>query len=668
MIDTDNLSKHTAKLEERFKLNTQFFKESMPLVYPLIEKGKPELTLDPTTGRIEKYEDGKNIYGRDSLLYAQEEVKHFENLVKNSDYRLKPTSIVLAHLIQPEPFRKTVEAYAKSYVLNQPSRPHYMNLAIFGIGLGYHIEILCNQNKHQHITIIENDVNNFVASLYTINWYSLVKELHQGQFLSFVIKDPDESIDEFNDKVRFQFSKLFPSNYNSNLIYNHLQEKTEPTYKDIKKIILDFSKFSYIAFERLGPDCQRLMNANENCTRKKPMINLQKTKIAKENTKIAIIGAGPSLDDYIEELREHRDKFIIISCGSSLESLLINRIKPDYHFELEFLNLATDLIKHTSKKYDLSEIDLICSFEANPGISEYFRNTYQFVQETNELVSNVGREYVLHYGGLTCTNGASALFSRICDNDIYFFGLDFAHTHGAHHAKDNITNQSNLSNDLKSLEDFGKILNKRGIEVTKSVYGEDINTSNTLNSARLLIERLIINNKNKYYNCSNGAKIDGTIHIEKGKIRESFKGSYESNNKVIFNTDVFDTENINSISFAILKSSFNVAEQVLDIVKDFENTSPNDACIRIHNLVGSITKETINQTGQYRSIMSIIRLPIILLFQSINFSNENDYNNILINWIKDYTSYIKFIKTKLLPPFEKKDFHIKEDWLDSFNN
>ncbi|GAA6134921.1 hypothetical protein NBRC116188_17110 [Oceaniserpentilla sp. 4NH20-0058] len=666
MNDENHITKTKNKLEQRFKNNSDFIKRKMPVVYQLINKGKPNLTLDPNTGRIELYKDGKSIYEIDALTFSMKEVAHFESLMDQTDYRVSPTSLPLAHLIQPEPFKKTVQEYAKSYVLSKSEKPAYLDTIIFGIGLGHHIEILCNKRLFHHHTIIEKDVTQFIASLYCVNWENIVNNMTHSQSLTILVKDPEVTDQFFHDQINLHFTNMFPANFNATMIYNHARHLQYEDYKEIKESFDKFSHFSQVSYEKLGPDCQRLMNANENCRLKKPIIDLNKSNISNEDIKIAIVGAGPSLDDYIISIKQKRDKLIIISCGSSLESLLKNGITPDFHFELEFLNLASSMIKELSKEHKLSDIDLLCSFEGNPGYSKYFRNTFQFVQETNELVNNIDAKYILRFGGLTCTNGASALFTRICKNDMLFFGMDFAFTHGEHHAKDNISNKTVFNEEFKAFEGFGEKLKKTGVLEAEDVHGEILATNPSFNSARFLLQRMISLSNSTYYNCSNGANIEGSEYLSVEALNSKLDESPIVSERFTLTTDVFDSDEIHNISKSILETSFDVSRQYLENIKLFKDISREDACIRIINIVKSTNLQLVNRVGQSRSIMSINRLPLLLLFNSINHCSNDFYQSLLDTWISDYESYLDYIHKKLFTPFEKNDFYIREEWLDSF--
>lgn len=660
-----DLERVKQKLADRYQENFEFFKTAMPSIHKIVQdcRSKSSLNIDPKTGRVNLFIEGENPYPGDALDHSIIEVREFSKLVNSRNYRPNPYDLKLSHLIQKNPFHRTVSEYSKNYILSKSSLPHYLDCVIFGSGLGYHIEALVNKKLFQHHTVIENNIDYFISSMYTCNWKSITSSLENGQSLSILLKPKDVPDEEFDDHISWHFSQQFPANANSTLIYNHLEAKRKDEFTSIKEMISSYSNYIRVSYERLGPDCQRLMNAIENTKQKKPIIDLDNCKAESEKTKIAIVGAGPSLDIYMDQLKTIRSKLIVVSCGSALSSLVKNGIKPDFHFELEFLNLATDIIEDIAKSIDIKDITLLSSYEGNPGYSKFFKNVYQFVQETNELVNNMETNYVLRFGGLTCTNGATALFSRMLNNDIIFFGLDFAFTNNQHHAKDNITNQKNLPENLQELERFGEALKNRKDLIVKTTTGEDVYTTISFNSARMLMERLISISNNQYFNCSKGAAISGAEYLTQKEILEWLEAS-EDAKEIDIKSVILNHDQIRKIGYEILQTSLEVSEKYLIEIYKFREVTPQSACIRIVNLIKSTSSQLSRHLGQNRSIMSFNRLPLLLLFNAINFCHEDQYHDILEAWIKDYEEYLTFVKEKLLTPFERDDFYIREEWLD----
>ncbi len=668
MSNADDIKKISTSIEERYQRNIDFFKNNMDTIHDLIQNTDPivNLTYNTLEKKLErKNEDGSLYYKEGALAYAIQEVKNFEAKGNTIDYRPSPAEINPSHLIKKKSFYDTSLLYAKEYLKNQVSKPLHSGLIIFGTGVGYHLEILCNKNNHHYYTIIETDFNKFHETLYFINWESILSNLPQNKRLTLMVKDPNMTDEDFYHSIFYQCYKLFPSINVSTIIYSHDHLRNEENFEEVRRAIKDFNNISRVATERAGPDCQRLLNSNKNCQARHSIINLDETEILHSDSKIAIIGAGPSLDDYIDIIKEHQDKMIIVSAGSSLKSLLENGIKPDIHFELEYLNLATRLLKFTDTENSLSNIDLICSAESNPGFLEFFKSSKMFIQETSELAKTLDKKYILKNGGLTCTNGAAALLSRLCDNDIIFFGLDFAHTHGEHHSKHNITNENQVPEDLTVLKTTGiELKNGAHIEV-EGINGETLLTTPALFSARKLIEKLCKANENNYFNCSNGAKINGAKHLDKNNAHDYLSMSTSNIKEIKYKELILSPDILSKYTKDVFRVTFQICREVLLEVKKMKDLEQIDCCIKISEMITKIYTHFGHASGQFRNIMGFNRTPLLLLYSVINFSQEEKYQEIIEQWIVDYTDFIEFTSNLINEKLESEDYSIYDDWLDN---
>ena len=57
-----------------------------------------------------------------------------------------------------------------------------------------------------------------------------------------------------------------------------------------------------------------------------------------------IVGNGPSLDELLPMIKQHKDDAVIFSCGTTLGSLYKAGIKPDFHVEMERVAWVEDWI------------------------------------------------------------------------------------------------------------------------------------------------------------------------------------------------------------------------------------------------------------------------------------------------------------------------------------
>ena len=651
-------------MDKRYKRNLDFFEKKVPAIFAMInaDESQPSITIDPASKQIHKMRNGKPVYDKDPISHALNEVKDFEDRFNEKVYPPRPLGITLTHLIKEAPFTKTANYYGDILAKHgrENLKPSVKDIVIFGIGLGYHIEMLCNKMEFKNITIIDHEIKNLKASMYCINWEKILTTMSKGRSITIHVgRGPDHRL-EFEQALKNHCFRLFPTIGISTIIYNH--QPDADSYNEDKAIIEEFATYIKVSNELIGPEAQRLFNANENIQNGFKAIDLNSSKISSEKI-ISVVGAGPSLDIYIDIIKEHRDKFFLISAGSSLSSLLKLNVEPDLHFELEFQNLATILLKYINQEYDLKKLSIVCTFESNPGFPSLFENAYMFIPESSELVSEFEERNILRQGGITCSNGATAFISRITQEDIYLFGLDFAHTNGMHHSKTNISMNEDLPENLSKVH---TIMKKRASKIqVKDTNGNNILTSAGLNAARISMESALKTKKNNFYNCSYGANIDGTIFTSLDKIEEIIIKKENLKNNVNFTpiTKKIDKNKIHNRTIKLLKKSIESGKKIINFVGSFSD-DPQDNTLKVIEIFRMLQDFSKNDNGQLRNMFSVSKAPLLQLFVICNYTPKNEQSNIISIWLSDYREYIKFLSDLFNKACDNEDYLVSEDWVE----
>ncbi len=649
------------KMETRYSSNLTFFKSTLPAIYKLVNdnNNQPELTIDPKTQKNHRIEHGKPIYSIDPIQHAMDEVKEFQKTISKITYAPLPSGIDIGHLIKPQPFSKTAKYYGE--ILEKYDRktlmPAVKDIFIFGVGMGYHIEMLCLKEDFKNITIIEHDVKNIKLSMYCVDWAKILNSLPRDCSLTLHTKDPNQPDSNFQMLLKHHCMRLYPTIGISTIIYNHYPDAHK--YIEDKKIIEEFSSFMKIATELIGPEAQRLFNANENIKNGFKAIDLDNSKI-KTDKLIAIVGAGPSLDTYSDIIKDNRDKLFLISSGSALSSLVKLGITPDLHVELEFQNLATDLLEFVNAQQSLSDLDLICTFESSPGFTKLFRNSYMFIPETSEIMSNFHENHILRRGGVTCTNGATSFITRITNKDIHLFGLDFAYTNGFHHSKTNISMAKDLPDKMKAFN-TSHLINPAVFE-TESTTGEKVFTTPSLNSAKLMIEYLISDETRVFYNYSYGANIVNSVFQTKEDLLQALNKA-NSNLKLHIKTTEVDSNIIHKKTKVLLGNSLITAKNIIKHVEGFKGKQKENV-LSVISIFNNIINSEIDR-GQIRNIMSISKSPLLQLFVILNYTPESEQTGMVNIWLEDYKNYIEYLETLFTDISKKKKYRITEDWIDN---
>ncbi len=658
-----NINKVKLNIEDIYNTNINFFKSNKKHLYETILESseKTSLIIDSNTLTLNKVIDSKTIYKEGALISAKNEVTAFIEKMNKMNYKPAPSSINVKDIIKQNAFIKTAKHYSRYFDKCTQLTPDKGDLIIFGIGLGHHIKLLNELDIFDNIIVIENNISNLKESLYCTNWKEL---LDKNKKISLIVKS-NKNIEEFDNELTEVLNRLYPSIIVSTLIYNHLESIT-PTneYSQVKEKISNHCFFKQVAIECAGPDSQRLLNSNYNISLNNKILNLDKTTLGNNNSNIVIVGAGPSLDHYIDIIKQYRDNLFVISSGSSLISLLKSNIQPDIHFELEFQNLAALNLEHVKQSFSLKDTTLICSLSSNPKLSNFFKETHYFIQATSELSNHLPSSSILDHGGISCTNGAAAFASRISKGSIYLVGLDFAYTNNAHHAKDNISYQKNLKGDLKFLENKKSGIPGASIKVL-DVYNNIVMTTPLLHAAKKVMQSLTSIRENEFINCSFGAKITDTTHHTPDQLIEKMKtcDNTDSNIKYFFNdTSEFDTKTQTNNMY---EESFIVCDIIQKAIKTNLTNSNVNFTTLIKSILESIASDYSNNHLQYRNIMSFVRLPLLSLFIITSYTDNSYRLDIINTWLNDYTDYLKYVKTTINTYLENNEFPSIEDWIET---
>ncbi|GGY39450.1 hypothetical protein GCM10011297_10820 [Bacterioplanes sanyensis] len=644
------------KAKAREQKNLQFFERQMPDVYRQLStcELQPSLVIDPTTGRIGLPQSDSNVdlYGGRAPEYALEEVERFNQKVESQPYHNVNMPNYLPHLIQDRAFEPVISHLRQHRLKASEQRVSNLDLVVFGVGLGYHIEILANQKKYRSITVVEQDITRLKASLYCIDWQDILTSLSNGYFLSIITKSPGEKGAQiYTHDLRVQCVELFPSLSSSTIRYTHTPDSDK--YQAEKKLLEEYSSFVGIAYEKVGPDTQRILNSLENSRRGIKILNMEASKIT-DGKPIAIVGAGPSLDIYIDALKKHRDNLFIITAGSGLSSLLASGIRPDAHLELEYQVLAADLLQHINEQYNLSDITLLTTIEGAPGFVELFNNVYAFIPESSPIATLYSDENILREGGINCANGALAVAARLTKADIYLFGIDYAFTNNEHHSSGNISQHKNLPKKLSSLRASTARHNLR----VQSTQGDIIGTKSALNAARLVMEESTKTINNNIYNCSHGAAIEGTTYTSTTDIESKILKPEETQKSITYTSAKYED------TLIFIKSSFDNAFKISNALTEPLSNYSNkkEQIFRIFRILREIKDLCKDSPSIKHCTMGINRLPLLLLYNCLNILNEEDAQKANNLWLTEYKKYTKKIQRKIYKLIDGEKHLATEEW------
>ncbi|KYH34807.1 hypothetical protein CLTEP_12720 [Clostridium tepidiprofundi DSM 19306] len=414
-------------------------------------------------------------------------------------------------------------------------------IIVFGFGTGEHIlqlmkELTCT-NK---IIIIEPDekillknilynqyINKIFADDRVIVFNSM--ELDLNQFLHYNIDDVH--INNIELATYANYDKLYTEEYN--LFYENFIDFINERAINLNTALYHTHHF----FESYINNIKIVLHST--------IINNFKEKF--KGVPAIVVSAGPSLERNIHLLKDFQDKFLIITGGRTLKTLIDIGIRPDF---VCVIDPGEGSYKVIEKAID-SDVPLVFEEVSNYKVTrEYsgkkiFFSDIDFIGITEELLKC--KVDVLLQGGSVAHVCASLAVYLGCNN-IIFVGQDFAYTNDRYHA------------DIASLGNENTIATGTKYIYVDDVYGNKVRTSQVLDIYRKQMEKII-----KQYPLVNfvnstegGANIKGTIvkplkeSIEKYAVKVPLNKNIDNLlNKSSSIDKKIVIENLNKISLAM---------------------------------------------------------------------------------------------------------------------
>lgn len=423
---------------EMFDDNIAYFKSHQPDIFSIIKNhhctdyrlcinpdGSPNIIHMPSKSLV-YYSDGNMIFNSmnvklENIPYAMEISPAYAMTYKPDWYDRNP--------IATQMYQKLFDLGPIKIMAEDDSRQHFNNtfkpdfipfLRIYGIGLGYHITRLIQSKDIVATLIYEPEIDLFYTSLYTTPWRLIFKymQIDPARRFSLIVGScPDEAIKvekkflasnfPFLPVCRWQF-KLFQTT-----AIKHFIELEKEAYC----IIGDDLTAGWYEDQRAG-----LVNCLGNLISGRKLFTGDKVS---GFLRVAIVGAGPSLDDSIACLKEHTDDFIIFACGTAITPLLKNGIVPDFHVHQERRSRAEAVMSWAGAKSYKNIIALKLNV-VEPEVDELYQDAFIF-QKFNDPASALLPEHfpVTKYVNPTVTNSAIAFATQLGANEVYLFGVDY---------------------------------------------------------------------------------------------------------------------------------------------------------------------------------------------------------------------------------------------------
>lgn len=485
-------------------------------------------------------------------------------------------------------------------------------IVIFGLGLGNLLDYT-HQKSMCNLIVYEPDLNilRFTFEYVDLSKYFADKRL----FIANNLNECTNFIEEkylLDDKIEFVYLKNYLMQHSSEFTV-----LTERIFEVCQNKIIDMNTTKKLSKLWINNTFVNLSGLNVHYP-----INLLENKF--DGKTALVLGAGPSLKENIEKIKENREKFVIFAVHRTLETLRVNGIVPDFCVIVD-----ADYVKHSitnDLKY-LSEINVISDIKSDTFIKKlpfknfftYYSSNSTFAQKLEIKLSNLIK--TLETGGTSAICAYRCAKFMGCKN-IVFAGIDLAFKNDVAYCDGKIV----AANTQTSV----KIQNVvRQTTKVKSITGEYVQTRADYASFIKQFENIFSTDKaSVLYNITDfGAFISGMKYMPLEEILENISSDLVDVNGVLNtvlskNSDLIDQ--VQKATIEILREEKQKVTPIVDLINEwFEMYSQHPQFFDYAAKI--ITKITSTMILQEYIQMELIR------FSKLIFSKDEDYKRTFLN-------------------------------------
>ncbi|MBU1076669.1 MAG: DUF115 domain-containing protein [Spirochaetes bacterium] len=296
-----------------------------------------------------------------------------------------------------------------------------------GFGLGHYIDALLDlkYDSFSRLIIIEKDPHIFYKALQTLD---LSKILNDDKVE--ILFGHDDDLDSLNEIL---------INSTSKKVYTFIPQaylKTFPDfYKNLKNVIDSYLSRKNINIATLTR-FQKLWTRNILKNYKLFLANKGVINLYDKYKEIPclVISAGPSLNDYLMDIRNHQEKFIIICVDSVFQTLVRNNIYPDIVVTVDPQHINYKYFEY-NKYYKAL---LVSESSTYPLILKHYKGRHLFFSSVfalSQWIENYTESKgEIDMGGSVSTTAFDLAYRMGCD-PIILFGQDLSFIKDRTHTK-----------------------------------------------------------------------------------------------------------------------------------------------------------------------------------------------------------------------------------------
>lgn len=578
------------KLSLQFKKNMLFFKENIPNIYKkyLNFKPKNQKVFFDTKGYINliNIPSQQPTYPNNPEKFTKDQVNSFIEKPSRFNMGYKKVETWNEKHIHLELTNQLLDKYESLPLSKNKATTQIMGfVVIIGCGLGYHIRDLVINHNVINLFIHDENKDSFYASFYTVDWEEIIITIRNrnGAIKLTAGEDNFHAL----STMRNLSKEIGLFNLATSYVYLHTEStKNRDFFESYRKEFhLNGTGLGFFDDEQVS-----FAHTIENIEKEIPFF---KPKDKKEILPPAIlIGNGPSLDELENFIKENKNSYFLISCGSAINSLYKMSIKPDLHIEMErSRTIATWRTKNMDPAF-LKDIPLLALNTISPETIALFKET-KIAIKPNDLGGHLLKKelshsdyYELPFCNPTVANCGMSFIGNMGFKEIYLAGVDLGMPNSNHHhSKHSVHNSIEKIFHTKKNEATADYTYSNDQYLRPGNLIEEVLTTNTLDMARSNIEYFLSENKEiKCYNPNNGIKINGCHTIKKEKLPTETKKI--NKNEILENLLYNNFIQIDKNKFSKNKIKENHINPIFKIKNNF---LLNEKCENINDLHKNLT-------------------------------------------------------------------------------
>jgi hypothetical protein len=474
------------------------FRQRFPEIAAAIDDAGGDSELVVEAGRaIDIVVGDRRIYGRDGRQLAHDQVAAFI---------AKPLRLIMeqpgaAGLVSPicvdllDSLERVLEESGVGEIRREPDEASTF-LVVLGVGLGHHLVELLRATRARWLIVVEPFVEFIEYSFSATDWAELLDIVDERQGAVHFVTDLEPS--QMVTSIMRCMQRYGIPYIDGTWVFTHYPLWA---FAEARKRLHGAAEFAFINRGFFEDEIVMMTNTVGNLTAQPFLLINAKRRLHRPELAV-IVGAGPSLDEAIDKLREIRDRVVLFSAGTALRPLLRNGIVPDFHCELENGPQVVEVLTEASKHGDLGQIALIASTTVDPRVPMLFGKRFMFFRDTVSSTRILKGECQPISGAApTCVNTAMATAAAFGFTNFLLFGTDCGVRSGRDdHAEGTIYRDIwKAKTDLATAYPLEVEGNFGGIAMTNWIY----------DGCRRMLAEAIHQYHLSVVNCSDGALIPG---------------------------------------------------------------------------------------------------------------------------------------------------------------